>query len=171
MSRTTNAIFPGSFDPLTYGHIDIISRSLQIFDNLTVAVLLNSRKDCLFSVEERLSLIRDEFRGYGDRVSVESFSGLLVDFARERDARVIVRGLRAITDYDFEAQMALMNRALADDIETFFLMTRAKYSYVSSSMAREVVSLGGSVSSLVPPGVERALEKKMSNRGSDTDNH
>lgn len=153
-------IFPGSFDPLTLGHLDIIRRSLGIFERLTVAVLSNSNKQELFSVDERLALIRAELSEYGERVNVEAFSGLLVEYARSKNAKVIIRGLRAITDYDYEAQMALMNKELGSEIETFFLMTSAEYSYVSSTLARQVARFGGNVSSLVSKTISEALSAK-----------
>lgn len=152
------AIFPGSFDPLTYGHVDIIERALEIFDTVTVGVLSNPAKQSLFPLEKRVELIQGEFTHYGSRVSVESFSGLLVEFARAQGSKVILRGLRAISDFDYEAQMALMNRNLSPEIETFFLMTREKYSYISSSLVKQVAPYGGSVAELVPPSVERALQ-------------
>lgn len=162
-----HAIFPGSFDPLTYGHVDLVERALDIFDRITVAVLSNSSKESLFSVQEREELIRAEFEKYGDRVQVESFSGLLVEFAKRRNCKVILRGLRAISDFDYEAQMALMNRNLSPEIETFFLMTREKYSYISSSLVKQVAPYGGAVGQLVPPRVEKALRDRYTgNSGS-----
>ena len=155
------AIFPGSFDPLTHGHSDIIRRSLDIFDRVIVAVLLNSQKNTLFSIEERLSLIRDEFEDLGGRIEVTSFSGLLVDFAKTVRSKVIVRGLRAVSDYDYEAQMALMNKNLWGEVETIFLVTREEYSYISSSLVKQVASMGGDVSRFVSPRVARALRKKI----------
>ena len=165
------AIFPGSFDPLTLGHIDIVTRALKIFDKVLIAVLNNPGKQTLFSVEERVNLIVDHFDGVdsndiasdiASRVQVKSFSGLLVDFAAENKAKVIIRGLRATSDFDYEAQMALMNRSLTEDIETFFLTTRAEYSYVSSSLVKQVAPFGGDVSGLVPEVVSKALKIKMS---------
>lgn len=155
-------IFPGSFDPLTLGHTDIINRALSIFDKVIVAVLENAGKTNLFSLPERAGLIREEFAAVGSRVEVDSFSGLLVDFAKAKKTRIVIRGLRAISDFDYEAQMALMNKSLSNEVETLFLMTTEKYSYVSSSMVRQVASLGGDVSRLVPKVVQTALEKKFS---------
>lgn len=159
------AVFPGSFDPLTYGHVDLISRALEIFDSVLIAVLINPAKDSLFTPEERVRLIEMQFKEFGSRIEVECFSGLLVEFAAERGIRVILRGLRAISDFDYEAQMALMNRNLSEEIETLFLMTREKYSYISSSLVKQIAPFGGDVTRLVPPGVARALKKKFALRG------
>lgn len=159
-SELRGAIFPGSFDPLTNGHVDIITRALNIFDHVTIGVLLNPEKSTLFSVEERVSMIQEVFQGQ-DNVTVESFSGLLVDFALERKIAVVLRGLRAISDYDYEAQLALMNKSLCDEIETFFMMTTERYSYVSSSLVKQVASYEGSVSKYVPPEIEKALREKL----------
>jgi len=161
MKNVNHAIFPGSFDPLTSGHIDIITRSLEVFERLTVGVLSHPRKEALFSLEERVVLVQNEFESFGERVMVESFSGLLVDFAQQKNATVIVRGLRAISDYDYEAQMALVNRSLCEEIETFFLMSREEYSYVSSSVVREVAAYGGKVDTFVSPAIAQALRKKF----------
>ncbi len=158
------AIFPGSFDPLTHGHSDIIRRALDIFDRVIVAVLLNSQKNTLFSIEERLTLIRSEFEDLGSRIEVTSFSGLLVDFAKTVKSKVIVRGLRAVSDYDYEAQMALMNKSLWGDVETIFLVTREEYSYISSTLVKQVATMGGDVSRFVSPRVARALRKKIASQ-------
>lgn len=155
------AILPGSFDPLTRGHTDIILRSLNIFDSVIVAVLSNPSKETLFSIEERLSMIREEFSGLQDRIKVVSFSGLLVDFAREIGVKVVVRGLRAISDYDYEAQLALVNKSLYEDLETLFLTAREANTYVSSSLVRQIASFGGDVDKLVTPTVKLALDKKF----------
>ncbi len=163
MRNNTIAIFPGSFDPMTRGHADIIGRALSVFDKILIAILRNQKKNELFSVDERIELIRQECVEYGERVVVHGFSGLLVDFAKAHSARVIIRGLRAITDYDYEAQMALMNRNLSPDIETFFMIAREDYSYVSSSLVKQVASLGGDVSRFVTSGVEAALKEKLRN--------
>lgn len=165
MTQKQQAIFPGSFDPLTNGHVDIIRRTLKIFDRVTVAVLFNSNKKTLFSVEERVALIRAEFADQVGVVTVESFSGLLVEFAKSKGIKVIIRGLRAISDYDYEAQMALMNKNLSEDVETFFLNTREKHSYISSTLVKQVASLGGAVDNLVPPGIARALAEKIKLQG------
>lgn len=155
----TVAIIPGSFDPMTNGHIDLIERALKMFDHVIVAVLVNSAKNPLFSIEERLQMIRACFDT--DRVSVEGFDGLLVDFARKKKARVLVRGLRAVSDFEYELQMAMMNRELEPDLETVFLMPKTVYSYLSSRMVKEVARLGGDVSRLIPPLVERLLREKL----------
>lgn len=155
------AVFPGSFDPLTFGHTDIINRALNIFDKVIVGVLDNPGKKTLFSVPERESIIKEEFRNQKGRVVVESFSGLLVDFVKQQEAQVIIRGLRAISDYDYEAQMALMNKTLADDIETFFVITSAQNAYISSSLVRQIAQFGGSVAKLVPEHVDRTIRAKF----------
>jgi pantetheine-phosphate adenylyltransferase len=155
------AIFPGTFDPLTNGHADLIKRSLRIFDRVIVGVLINSSKNALFTIDERVALMRDEFKGEGARVEVQSFSGLLVEFARDVGATVVIRGLRAISDYDYEAQMALMNKHLYEDLETLFMIAREENSYVSSTLVRQIASLGGDVSKIVTPLVHEALKKKF----------
>ncbi|MCI5066217.1 pantetheine-phosphate adenylyltransferase [bacterium] len=158
----TRAIFPGSFDPLTSGHLDIITRGLKIFDHLTVGVLHNPEKRTLFSVDERVKMIQETLQGDAERITVKSFSGLLVSFVEELGTHVILRGLRATSDFDYEAQMALMNRQLSPHIETFFLMTSERYSYVSSSLVKQIAPYGGDVSHLVPPQVRKALAAKFS---------
>ena len=155
------SIFPGSFDPLTRGHADIVRRALLVFDKVLIAILRNSQKAALFSLEERVELIRQEFADCEGRVEVHTFSGLLVDFARDHQARVIIRGLRAITDYEYEAQMALMNRNLCDEIETIFLMAREDTTFISSSVVKQVALLGGSVTKFVSPRVAEALRQKF----------
>lgn len=155
------AILPGTFDPLTKGHYDIIRRSLSIFDSVIVAVLNNFDKQTLFSLEERLQIIGEEFKDLADRVEVASFSGLLVDFARAKGVKVVVRGLRAISDYDYEAQLALVNKSLYEDLETLFLTAREENAYVSSSLVRQIASFGGSVEKLVTPTVAAALASKF----------
>lgn len=157
------AIYPGSFDPVTYGHIDIIERSANFFDKLIVAVLSNPRKTPLFTAEERIEMIRESVK-HIPNVEVESFNGLLVDFARFKKARIIIKGLRAVSDFEYELQMALMNKKLDKDIETFFMMTSAKYSYLSSSVVKEVASFGGCIRGLVPSIVEERLKGKLSNK-------
>jgi pantetheine-phosphate adenylyltransferase len=154
------AVFPGSFDPITNGHIDIVARALTVFDELVIAILNNADKRPLFSVEERVEIIREAYRG-NPRVRVDTFSGLLVDYAMKAGASVIVRGLRAISDFEFEFQLALMNRRLNPGIETIFIMAAESYSYVSSRLVKEVFQLGGSVRELVPPVVERRLGEKQ----------
>ncbi len=158
------AIFPGSFDPMTNGHLDIIHRSLRIFERLTVAILENSTKAAFFSVNERLELIRNELKEYGDRVEAKSFSGLLVEFAKQEKSHVIVRGLRAISDYDYEAQMALMNKNLYGDIETMFLIAREENSYISSSIVKQAALLGGDIGKFVPGGILKAMQDRLKSR-------
>ena len=154
------ALYPGSFDPFTNGHGDILERARRLADRVVVAILENDAKTPLFSVAERVEMIR-EILGGDPAVSVRSFSGLLVDFAREVDATLIVRGLRAVSDYEYELQMALMNRRLAPSIETVFLMAKEEYSYVSSRMVKDVARLGADVSGLVPEPVRRRLKGKF----------
>ena len=154
------ALYPGSFDPFTNGHGDILERARRLADRVVVAILENDAKTPLFSVAERVEMIR-EILGGDPAVSVRSFSGLLVDFAREVDATLIVRGLRAVSDYEYEPQMALMNRRLAPSIETVFLMAKEEYSYVSSRMVKDVARLGADVSGLVPEQVRRRLKGKF----------
>ena len=158
------ALFPGSFDPLTRGHVDLVKRALTFVDEIIVAVLDNPAKETLFSVEERVKMIEREFASLAPRVAVGSFSGLLVQFARQVDAQLIIRGLRAISDYDYEAQMALVNKNLWEDLETLFLMAREENSYVSSSLVRQIAAFGGDVGKLVTPVVEEALRLKLNRR-------
>ena len=153
------AVYPGSFDPLTNGHVDIIERGARLFDRIVIALLINRDKAPLFSIEERLELTREVFRTQPN-VEVDTFDGLLVDYAHRRRANVIVRGLRAISDFEYELQMALMNRRLSDDIETVFMMPAEPYTYVSSRLVKEVFALGGSVTGLVPGIVEARLAAK-----------
>jgi pantetheine-phosphate adenylyltransferase len=163
-NSSSRAIFPGSFDPMTNGHFDIIERSLTLFDTLTIAVLENSQKTPLFSVAERIPLIEKECERFNTkkcRVTVRSFSGLLVDFAKEIDCHIVVRGLRAISDYDYEAQMALMNKSLYRDLETVFLIAREENSYISSSVVKQVALLRGDISRFVPAGIKDAIHKKL----------
>ena len=154
------ALYPGSFDPLTNGHLDVLFRARRLADRVIVAILENDAKEPLFSVEERLEMIR-EIVGGDSGVSVRSFSGLLVDFAAQTGATLLVRGLRAISDYEYELQMALMNRRLAPAIETVFLMAKEEYSYVSSRLVKEVARLGADVSGLVPEPVRHRLEERL----------
>ena len=154
------AIYPGSFDPLTNGHLDVLFRARRLADRVIVAILENDAKKPLFSVEERIEMIR-EIVGSDAGVSVRSFSGLLVDFAAQSGATLLVRGLRAISDYEYELQMALMNRRLAPAIETVFLMAKEEYSYVSSRLVKEVARLGADVSGLVPEPVRHRLEERL----------
>lgn len=159
------AVYPGSFDPITNGHINIVERGLDLCDKLIVAVSTNIRKTNLFTTEERIEMIRACFPD-SDRIEVDAFDGLLVDYARARGANVILRGLRAISDFEFEFQMAHMNSRLAPAVETVFMMTSAEYFYVSSSLVREVATFGGSVSGLVPPAVERMLRTRLEQKRS-----
>jgi pantetheine-phosphate adenylyltransferase len=156
----SRAIYPGSFDPITNGHVDIIGRGLRVFDEIVVAVLENPKKAPLFSTKERVTMIRDLFGGQ-ENISVRSFRGLLVDFARNQKIRVVIRGLRAISDFEYELQMALMNRNLDPAIETFFMIPSVKYSFLSSNLVREIIILGGPVRDLVPELVDRRLRDKI----------
>jgi pantetheine-phosphate adenylyltransferase len=154
------AVCPGSFDPITYGHLDIITRAAKVFDELYVVVLNNSSKKPLFSVEERIDLI-DQVTKSIPNVKVDSFQGLLVDYAESVNANAIIRGLRAVSDFEYEMQITSMNRVLDDKIETFFIMTNNQYSFLSSSIVKEVAKYGGKISELVPSEVEEALLKKF----------
>ncbi len=160
------AVYPGSFDPITNGHIYIAERAAALFDELIVAVLHNPSKRSTFSVEERRIMAREAF-SHLPNLSVESFEGLLVDFMRQRRSRVIIRGLRALSDFEYEFQLAQMNRRLAPEIETFFVVTDAQYSYLSSSGVKEVFNFGGSIVDMVPPGVYRRLRERIPPRGAD----
>lgn len=155
------AIFPGTFDPFTKGHMDLVKRALSFFDRVTVAVLNNSQKASLLTVDERKGLIQSALSDVKDRIEVDSFSGLLVDYLKARQARVVIRGLRAISDFDYEAQMAIMNRNLSSEVETFFLMSREEFSYISSSLVRQVALLGGDVGKFVAPEVAEAMKVKV----------
>jgi pantetheine-phosphate adenylyltransferase len=154
------AVFPGSFDPLTNGHVDIILRCARLFERIVVAVLVNAEKKPLFSADERVGLIREVFREYPN-VEAESFEGLLVEYARRRRASAIIRGIRAVSDYEYEFQMALMNRHLEPMLETVFMMPAEQYTYLSSRLTKEVFNLGGDVTGLVPPAVEQAMRRKQ----------
>jgi len=156
----TVAIYPGTFDPLTNGHVDIITRGARLFDRIIVAVLVNAEKSPLFTMPERLEIARAVFKLLPN-VEVDTFDGLLVDYVERRGAQVIVRGLRAVSDFEFEFQMALMNRRLNDKIETVFMMPAEQYSYISSRLIKEVFSLGGRVHGLVPDMVEQRLRDKV----------
>jgi pantetheine-phosphate adenylyltransferase len=153
-------IYPGTFDPFTNGHLDLVRRGLRMFDNLIVAVAPSQKKNPLFSVEERVSLIRETLRG-DERLSVEIFDGLLVDYVSSRKGNAILRGLRAVSDFEYELQMALMNRRLSSEIETVFMMPSEEYSYLTATIVKEIASLGGSVRGLVPSPVYKALKKRF----------
>lgn len=158
------AVYPGSFDPITNGHLDLIQRGARLFQRLIVAILRNEAKKPLFSVEERLEMARAVLQDFPN-VEVDSFGGLLVEYATRRGASVILRGIRAISDYEYELQMALMNRRLAPHIETVFLMAGEAYSFLSARLVKEVIALGGDVSGLVPPLVEERLRRRLLVRG------
>jgi pantetheine-phosphate adenylyltransferase len=158
---TVKALFPGTFDPPTNGHVDLIQRGAKLFGHLTVAVLNNPGKNPLFSVVERVEMLEEVTRGLPN-VSVAKFDGLMVEFARMQGASAVVRGIRAISDYEYEFQMALMNRRLAPEIETVFLQPAGRYSFISSRMLKEVFSFGGDVTGLVPPNVFKRLRGRMS---------
>jgi pantetheine-phosphate adenylyltransferase len=154
------AVCPGSFDPITYGHLDIIRRGAKVFDKVYVVVLNNSAKNPLFTVEERMSLIKEVTKDMPN-VMVDEFAGLLVDYAKSVKANAILRGLRAVSDFEYEMQITSMNRVLDEDIETFFIMTNNQYSFLSSSIVKEVAKYNGKITELVPPIVEKELQKKF----------
>jgi pantetheine-phosphate adenylyltransferase len=154
------AIYPGTFDPPTNGHVDLIQRGSKLFDHLVVSVLNNPGKDPLFTVSERVEMLQEATRTLGN-VSVATFNGLMVDFAHQQGATAVLRGIRAISDYEYEFQMALMNRRLAPDIETVFLQPAGRYSFVSSRMVKEVFSFGGDITGLVPPNVLKRLRNRI----------
>ena len=154
------AVYPGSFDPITFGHLDIIERGLEVFDQIIIAVARNSEKKSLFTTEERISHIK-EATGNNPRIIVDTFDGLLVDYVVSRGARVILRGLRAVSDFEYEFQVAQMNHNLKSEVETLFMMTSVPYGYLSSSIVKEVASLQGSVESLVPQVIRKALNEKF----------
>jgi pantetheine-phosphate adenylyltransferase len=157
---STLAVYPGSFDPLTNGHVDIIERGARLFDRIIVAILVNAEKAPLFSMAERVDIARKVFRDHAN-VEVDTFDGLLVDYVAKRHANVLVRGLRAVSDFEYEFQMALMNRRLNSTIETVFMMPAEQYSYISSRLIKEVFALGGRVHGLVPELVETRLREKQ----------
>ena len=156
------AVVPGSFDPITNGHIDIIKRAADVFDIVYVAVLNNSSKNPLFSIEERIQLIKEVMHDIPN-IHVESSSGLLIDYAKSKNAKAIVRGLRAVSDFEYEMQITSMNRVLDENIETFFIMTKNQYSFLSSSIVKEVAKYGGDIRELVPETIEKALKAKFNN--------
>jgi pantetheine-phosphate adenylyltransferase len=154
------AIYPGSFDPITNGHVDIIERGLKVFDKIVIAVLENPKKEPLFTTKERVAMIEDIF-AEAPRIEVKAFHGLLVEFAKEHGTRIVIRGLRAISDFEYEFQMALMNRKLNPEIETFFMVPSLSYSFLSSQMVKEVFLLGGCVRNLVPESIEKKLRARL----------
>ena len=154
------AIYPGSFDPITNGHLDLIMRGCRLFDQLIVSILRNETKQPLFSVEERMEMLREVVHSYPN-VCVDSFEGLLVDYAAQKGATVLLRGIRAISDYEYELQMALMNRRLRPEIETVFMLASEAHSFISSRLVKEVFGLGGNIVGLVPPPVEARLRKRL----------
>lgn len=158
------AVYPGTFDPVTHGHLDLVARGRELVDELVIAILRNEDKQPMFSIEERMALLREAVAPWGN-VSVDSFDGLLVDYARKRGATLILRGLRALSDFEYELQMAMMNRRLAPELETAFLMPNETWSYVSSRLVREVARLGGDISGLVPPNVAAALARRLKGGG------
>jgi pantetheine-phosphate adenylyltransferase len=157
---TRLAICPGSFDPVTYGHLDIIKRGAKIFDHVIVAVFNNQSKDPLFTVEERIELLKESTKELSN-VTVDSSNSLLMDYAKSKNAQAIIRGLRAVSDFEYEMQITSMNRHLYEDIETFFMMTKNQYSFLSSSIVKEVAKYRANVSEMVPKVVQEALEKKF----------
>ena len=162
MSSTPRRIvYPGTFDPITNGHIDLVGRALHIFDEVVLAIAADSSKKAIFTLEERKAMAERALADFGTKVRVTVFRGLLVDYVQSEDSHTILRGLRAVSDFEFEFQMALMNRKLNDSIETIFLMPRGAYTYLSSTIIREVARLGGEISAFVPPVVEEALKNKF----------
>jgi pantetheine-phosphate adenylyltransferase len=156
-------IYPGTFDPVTNGHVDIIKRAKALFDSVAVTVAINPNKTTLFSIEERVQMLKESLKDF-DNITVESFEGLVVDYAHKVGAIGIIRGLRAVSDFEYEFQMALMNRKLASDIATIFLMPHEKYTYLNSSIIRNLASLNSDVSDFVPPSVQKALKEKFSKK-------
>jgi pantetheine-phosphate adenylyltransferase len=162
MTKDAVAIYPGSFDPITNGHVDLVKRTLRVFDKIIIAIATNPDKDrSLFSVEERLQMIDEVFLGLHGRVQADSFHGLLVEYAERKNSKVIIRGLRAVSDFEYEFQMAMMNHRLKPQLETLFMMTGESEFYTSSRLVKEVVSLGGNVSGLVPDNVLKKLKEKF----------
>ncbi len=160
MKNSKTAIYPGSFDPITNGHIDIVERALEIFDTIIIAILHNPAKKALFTVDERMEMITKSF-DHNDKIQVDAFDGLLVDYARMKNAAAIVRGMRAISDFESEFQMALMNRRLCREVQTIFLMTGLRWIFTSSSIIKEAAQFGGDITGMVPPGVQKKLKEKF----------
>jgi pantetheine-phosphate adenylyltransferase len=156
------AIYPGSFDPITSGHLDVIERGSRLFDRLVVSILRNEAKSPLFTVEERMQMLTEVTSRF-ENVEVDCFDGLLANYALDRGAQVILRGIRAISDYEYELQMALMNRRLQPQLETVFLLAGEQFSFISSKLVKEVISLGGNIAGLVPPAVEKRLRERLKN--------
>ena len=163
MKRSVRAVYPGSFDPITNGHIYIAERAAAVFDEVRVSILVNMRKQYTFDVEERHAMA-SEALSHLPNVVVDHFTGLLVDYMRQQGAKVIVRGLRAMSDFEYEFQMALVNRQLAPEVETFFIVTDAQYSYLSSSLIRDIFNLGGAIDDVIPPGVYRRMRERFPER-------
>lgn len=154
------AVYPGSFDPITNGHVDIVQRGLKIFDEILIAVLENPKKNPLFTTKERIAMIQEVFSDQKN-LEVKAFDGLLVEFAKKNNAKIVIRGLRAISDFEYEFQMALMNRKLNPEIETFFMMPSASYTFLSSKLVKEIFMLGGCLRGLVPSHVQKKLREKF----------
>ncbi len=154
------AVYPGTFDPITKGHIDVISRARKLFSKIIILIAHHNEKDPLFSVEERKKMIKESVRGMKN-VEVDSYDGLLVDYAKKKNVRVVIRGLRAISDFEYEFQMALMNRKISPEVETIFFVPHESYTYLSSSLIKEIISVGGDVSHFVPQVVKKFLKKKL----------
>lgn len=162
VKHPTTVVYPGTFDPITNGHVDIIKRALQMYDKVVIVIAINALKEPLFSIDERIKMIRKCFGSSYERIEVDTTSGLIVDFAMEKEACAIVRGLRAVSDFDYEFQLALMNRKLQRKVETVFLMTGFRWIYISSSIIKDAARHGGDVSGVVPAHVKTALQKKFS---------
>jgi len=166
MARHSVAIYPGSFDPMTNGHVDLVKRTLRVFDKVIVAIATNPEKDhSLFTLDERLQMVREVFQGMKGRVQADSFQGLLVDYVEKMRSRVVIRGLCAISDFEYEFQMAMMNHRLKPTLETLFMMTGESEFFISSRLVKEVAGLGGDVAGLVPPNVFKKLQTKFAKRG------
>ncbi|MBD3268071.1 pantetheine-phosphate adenylyltransferase [bacterium] len=156
-------VYPGSFDPVTYGHMDVIERGIRVFGKITVAVVSNPRKTCLFPLHDRLEMIKEATREYSSVIEFDTFEGLLVDYMIHKQANVVLRGLRALSDFDFEFEMALANRALAPNVETIFMMSSQDYIYIRATLVNEIARLGGDISHYVPPCIERRLKEYYKN--------